>query len=179
MGTSAGLTLQAPQGAHFEYDSVKTDRGTKDLGQVPLLIWDSIEAARAFYGDEGIVAVLDGTSLRVSFQSIARRGRTSGKSDDEIAKAQLEFRPGKRQGGVSTPASRAANVAKRAAEKVNGDAIAELLTAIAEGRIGEEQLRAFGISQPLAVPVAEETEEAEEVENNEAAEQVFGTTAQG
>lgn len=159
--TSSSLTLSAPTGAHFDYDEVKTDRGQKSLGQVPILIWDDLQAAVDHYGVEGIKNVLDGTSLRVSFQGIARRLKAAGKTDDEIAKAELEFRPGKRQGGQSTPASRAANAAKKASEKVNGDAISQLLNAMAEGKITQEQLAALGLDISLTPPVEEEAEETE------------------
>jgi anti-sigma28 factor (negative regulator of flagellin synthesis) len=134
------LTVVAPDGAHFEFEPVRTEHGTKDLGEVPILVWDDEALARACYGAEGITDILDGTSLRVSFQGIARRYRIAGKSDDESAKTQIAFRPGKRAVGVSTPVSRAANMAKKASEKVSGDKIAEFLQQIADGKISEEDL---------------------------------------
>lgn len=138
--------VQAPQGAHFEFEVVKTAHGEKDLGPAPLLIWDDLEAARAFYGDEAILGILDGTSLRVSFQGTARRGRIKGESDDDIAKKQLEFRPGTRAVGVSTPVSRAARAAKQAADKLGGtagDTIAAFLERVAKGELSEDDLRAL------------------------------------
>jgi len=137
------LTVVAPTGAHFEFEPVRTEHGTKDLGEVPILVYDSLETARGVFGDEGITDILDGTSLRVSFQGIARRFRIAGKSDDESATAQIAFRPGKRAAGVSTPASRASHAAKAASEKVSGDKIAEFLKQIADGKISEEDLAAL------------------------------------
>lgn len=137
------LTVQAPAGAHFEYEEVKTARGTKSLGDVPILVWDDLAKATEHYTDEGIKGVLDGTSLRVSFQGIARRMRLAGKSDDEIGTAHIAFRPGTRAVGVSTPVSRAAKSAKAAAEKVDGDAIAAFLQQVAEGKITEEDIKSF------------------------------------
>lgn len=137
------LNVTAPAGAHFEFELVRTAHGTKDLGEVPILVWDNEDLARECYGKEGITDILDGTSLRVSFQGIARRFRIAGKSDDDSAKAQIEFRPGKRAVGVSTPVSRAANAAKSAAAKVSGDKIAEFLKLIADGKISEEDLAAL------------------------------------
>lgn len=137
------LTVQAPTGAHFEFEEVKTARGTKSLGEVPILVWDSLEAASGQYGEEGIRNVLDGTSLRVSFQGIARRLRLQGKSDDEIATAQLAFRPGTRVVGQATPVSRAARAAKAAAERVDGDAIAAFLQKVAAGEISEADIKSF------------------------------------
>lgn len=134
------LTAVAPAGSHFEFESVKTAHGTKDLGEVPILVFDDVPLAIAVYGDEGVKDILDGTSLRVSFQGIARRMRAAGKSDDEIAEAEIKFRPGKRAVGVSTPASRAAHAAKSAAAKVDGDKVAAFLQQIAEGKISEEDL---------------------------------------
>lgn len=151
----SNITTEAPEGAHFEFEEVKTARGTESLGEVPLLVWDDLDKARAFYTDEGILAVLDGTSLRVSFQGTARRLKAANKADDDIAKAQSEFRPGRRQGGQSTPTSRATRAAKSASEKVNGDAISELLEKIASGQISAETLAAMGITSPLAPPVQE------------------------
>ena len=57
------LTLPAPDGAEFEMEEVKTARGTKSLGEVPILTWKSLERAREYFGDEGILDILDGTSL--------------------------------------------------------------------------------------------------------------------
>lgn len=135
--------VPAPAGAHFDYDEVKTKRGEVSLGEVPILVWDDVDAARAYYGDEGLRDILDGTSLRVSFQSIARRMKTANKTDDEIAKAEVDFRPGKRAGGVSTPASRARAAAVKAAERVDGDVIAQLLAKIASGEISEEDAKSL------------------------------------
>jgi len=66
--------------------------------------------------------------------------RIAGKTDDEIAKAQLEFKPGKKAVGVATPSSRAAKAAKSASEKVDGDKIAAFLQRVASGDISEEEL---------------------------------------
>ena len=138
------LTVAAPTGAHFEMEEVATAKGAKSLGEHPLLVWDDLSLAIAQYGDEGIRDILDGTSLRVSFQSIARRMAIAGKTDDEIATAQVAFRPGKRVGGVSTPASRAKRAAGTAAEKVsNPDLITQLLEKGAKGEITEEDLAAL------------------------------------
>lgn len=137
-------TVTAPQGAHWEMEEVKTDRGAKSLGDHPILVWDDLDAVRAAYGDEGIKNILDGTSLRVSFQSIARRMTIAGKTDDEIAKAQVEFKPGKRQGGVSTPVSRARRAAEAAAEKTGaGDLLTKLLEKVASGEISQDDLDAL------------------------------------
>ena len=136
------LTIEAPAGSHFDFDEVKTNRGTDSLGDVPLLVWDSLDGAVDHYGQEGITDILDGTSLRVSFQGIARRMKVAGKTDDEIAQAQVAFRPGKRGGGSSTPVSRAKNAAKDAAEKVgDGDLVAQLLARIASGDISAEDVK--------------------------------------
>lgn len=138
------LQIAAPSGARFEFEEVKTAKGAESLGHVPILIWDDLTAATAHYGEEGIRDVLDGTSLRVSFQNIARRFKANGKSDEEIAQAQINFKPGKRAGGVSTPASRAARLAKSATEKVGGsDAIEKLLEKINSGEISADELTAL------------------------------------
>ena len=137
------LNVAAPDGAHFDFDEVKTDRGTKSLGDVPLLVWDDLDSCREHYGDEGIMAVLDGTSLKVSFQSIARRYKIAGKSDDEIAKALVDFRPGKRAVGASTPVSRAKRAAKDAAETLGeqADDVTKLLQLVAAGKMSGAQVR--------------------------------------
>lgn len=135
------LTVAAPEGARWSFEEVKAERGAKSLGEVPLLVWESLDAARATYGDEGLVNILDGTSLRVSFQSIARRGVIQNKTFDEIAKAQVEFRPGKRAVGQSTPVSRAASAARKVAEKVGGDQTAALLERI--GTLSPDDLAAL------------------------------------
>ncbi len=137
------LTVQAPDGAHFAFDEVKTQKGAASLGDVPILVWDSVDKMVEFYTNEGVLAIADGTSVRVSMQSIARRLKAAGKTDDEIATKQLEFRPGKRVVGESTPVSRAKSAASRAAEKVSGDVIAALLKKIETGEITEEDAAAM------------------------------------
>ncbi len=137
------LTVQAPAGAHFEFRPVKTAHGTKDLGPVPILVWETLAAMVAHYTEEGVLGTEDGTSLLVSYQGIARRMRQAGKSDDDIAKAEVEFKPGTREVGQSTPKSRARNAAAKAAEKLGGaagDTIAAFLEKVASGEISEDDL---------------------------------------
>lgn len=130
------ITVTAPAGAHFEFDEVKTARGTQSLGEVPILVWDSVDAALSHYGEDGVREIFDGTSLRVSFQNMARRMKAAGKSDDEIASAEINFRPGKRQtGDRSTPASRAQKLARTAAEQAGGDAVNAFLEKVLRGEI--------------------------------------------
>ena len=140
------LTIEAPEGAEFEMEEVKTGKGLRSLGQVPILVWAQLPRAIEYYGDEGVRDVLDGTSLRVSFQNIARRFASAGKTMDEIAQAQINFRPGKRVAGVSTPVSRAGNAARKAAEKLGdkADDVTAFLEKISRGEISEEQLKALG-----------------------------------
>lgn len=162
------LTLQAPDGAEFEFEEVKTNRGQRSLGNVPILCWRDLDKAVAFYGEQGVINSLDGTSLRVSFQGIARRMRLAGKSDDEIAKSQIDFRPGARQGGVSTPVSKAASAARRAAGKFSGSAISEFLEKLARGEISEEafqQVSGIQLGPPDAVE--EDTDEENEDEQTQ------------
>lgn len=136
-------TVSAPEGSHFEFEEVKTAKGSKSLGQVPILVWDKLDAVVTAHGEEAVIGSLDGTSYRVSYQGIARRMKLQGKSDDEIAQAQVEFRPGKRVVGAPTPVSRATKAAKQAAEKVSGDTIAAFLEKVAKGEISEEDLAAL------------------------------------
>ena len=134
----ADLTTLAPAGSHFEFGEVSTAKGTQSLGPVPILVWDDIDAAVVQYTAEGISDILDGTSLRVSFQAISRRMKLTGKSDEEIAAAQVAFRPGKRAVGASTPTSRAKTAVGRVIEKLGADkadALAELLRKIEAGEI--------------------------------------------
>lgn len=150
-------SLAAPEGAHWSYEEVKTDKGSKSLGKEnPLLVWDDEDKAREFYGAPGILAILDGTSLRVSFQNIVRRhaaaaaakaaeGKDVGNPQDDMAKAQLEFRPGKRVVGESTPASRVARAAKAATEagNVSEDNLSKLLEAIKSGKLTDADVGAL------------------------------------
>lgn len=130
------LTVQAPTGAHFAFEEVKTAKGTKSLGEQPILVWDDANAATEYYTAQGVLDILDGTSVRTSMQGIARRLANAGKSADEIAKAQVDFRPGRRAGGASTPASRARKAAESAVDAgASGDAVANLLARIAKGEV--------------------------------------------
>jgi hypothetical protein len=139
------LTVAAPAGAHFEFEEVKTKRGTQSLGDQPILIWDSLDAMVNTYGEEGVLGTCDGTSFRVSFQGIARRMAAAGKSFDEIAQAELQFRPGKRAVGASTPVSRAARAAKKAADVMGdkADKITQLLERVAAGELSEDEIDAL------------------------------------
>lgn len=137
------LNTTPPQGFEFSTEEVKTGKGTQSLGEVPILICKDVDALVAHIGNEGVLDMADGTSLRVSYQSIARRMKAVGKSDDEIKDAQIRFKPGKRQGGVSTPVSRATRAAKGAAEKVDGDVIASLLEQIQSGKLSQADIQAM------------------------------------
>jgi hypothetical protein len=140
------LTLTAPEGAHWSYEEVKTDKGTRSLGtNFPLLVWDNLDKMREKYGDDGVLAVADGTSLRVSFQNIVRRAASANKTFDEMAKTQIEFKPGKRVVGESTPASRVARTAKAAVEAggVSEDNLTKLLEAIKGGKFSDEDIKSL------------------------------------
>ena len=141
----AELSVAPPEGAEFKFEEGKTDRGTNSLGHVPMLVWENAPAMVGVYGGDGVLNIADGTSLRVSFQSIARRMKLAGKEDDEIAKAQTEFKPGKRGPSVSTPTSRAKVAAGKAAETLGdqADAITELLQKVAAGEISGDDLAAL------------------------------------
>lgn len=145
------LTVTAPEGAHFEFEEVKTKKGTESLGDVPILVWDDCDKMVEHYGAAGVTAMADGTSFRVAFQSIARRYKQAEtpKSDDEIAKAQIEYRPGTRNSAVAKPENKAARAAKAAAEKTgNADAITALLEAISSGKISAADVAALsGVGQ--------------------------------
>ena len=137
------LTVKAPDGAEFVFEKVKDKNGTRDLGEVPILCYRTLNALVEKYGEEGIVNTEDGTSLRVSFQGIARRMKAKGKTDDEIGQAQLDFKPGTREVGIPTPASRAAKAAKQASEKVDGDVIAALLDKVAKGELSLDDIKSL------------------------------------
>jgi hypothetical protein len=137
------LTVQAPAGAEFSWEEVKTKGGTETLGEHPLLAWKSVDGMTAYYGEEGVLQMADGTSIRVSMQGISRRYAAAGKTDDEIAAAQIAFKPGKRAVGASTPSSRAARQAKAAAEVVNPGILEKLLADIASGKLSEDDVAAL------------------------------------
>lgn len=163
-GASQYSLSNPPAGASFEYDEVKGDRGQKSFGQVPLLTWDESEAgiqgAIAYYGPQGIARFVNGTSLRVSCQAIARRGKAKNLTDEQIALEQLNFRPGQRQSGQSTPASRAVNATRKATQKISGDSIAEFWAKM-EDPAFRASVEALGIKFE-APPAAEEEDEEEE-----------------
>lgn len=129
------VSTDAPAGAKWIHDTVSTAGGKESLGEVPLLEWEDLQGCVDFYGVEGLLSMLDGTSARVSYQSIARRMKANGKSDDEIKAKILEFRPGRRVVAAPTPVSRAKNAAAAAAAATNGDAIAAFLAKVAKGEI--------------------------------------------
>lgn len=133
-----------PAGASFEFEVVRSAKGNEEFSDVPILVWGSskedVDAAIAYYTPDGISNILNGTSLRVSFQGIARRYRLAGKSNAEIAQAQIDFRPGHRS-GTATPESKAAKAARRASETVeNKGLVTDLLEKIASGELSEADL---------------------------------------
>lgn len=150
----------APAGAHWEFNEVSTNHGKDPLGEQPILVWDNVEGAKAHYGEEGVINSLNGTSLLVSYQGIARRiaianaakeGNTVEKTQADVAEAVLKFVPGKRQ--EPTPAGAAARSAKALAEQVGekgAGAIAKLLNQIREkmasGELTAEELEALELS---------------------------------
>lgn len=135
------MNTVAPAGFRFDSEEVKTERGTKSLGQVPILVCETVDAAIEKYGSQGVLDILDGTSLRVSYQGIARRMKAAGKTDDEIAEAQLKFTPGKRAVGESTPASRSKRIAGEAAGKLSNPEVLEaFLAKVRSGEIDEATL---------------------------------------
>lgn len=113
-----------------------------------MLIWDDFQKMTEYYGAEGILRIADGTSLRVVFQGIARRvmqAKEPGTLED-IAKGQVEYKPGERRGASeSTPVSRAGRMARKAAEAKpeSADLIAKLLEKIAAGDLSAEDLEAL------------------------------------
>jgi hypothetical protein len=123
------LTINAPEGAHFNLEEVRTKNGTVSLGEQPILEWDSLDGAFAHYG-QGVLLMVNGTSGKVSFQGIARRMAAAGKNWDEIATAQVAFKPGTKSIAPTTPQGRAAKAARSVAEKVDGDALTKLLERI-------------------------------------------------
>jgi thiol:disulfide interchange protein len=132
------LTVQAPEGAEFVMSPVNAKRGTQSLGEVPILTWRNLDAARRHYGDEKILDSLDGTSLRVAFQAIARRGRASGKlTFNQIAEAQVKYQPGSRTVAASTPVSEARKAAEKAAQKVGAESASKLTALLNKINSGE------------------------------------------
>ena len=80
----------------------------------------------------------------MAYQAIGRRGRIQNKSDEEIAAAQIGYRPGKRAVGESTPRSRARNAADKAAQKIsNPDLLTQLMEKVASGQLTEAELEAL------------------------------------
>jgi hypothetical protein len=147
MGTTAApsaLTVKAPDGAHFEIEEVATKGGTEKF-EAPILVWDTTPALVAHLGEEGVLAMADGTSLRVAYQAAARRGHTKNKSFDEIAQAQVEYKPGKRSGASSTPQNKTARMAKEVVDKnpEAADEVQKLLAAIAAGKFSIDDLKAM------------------------------------
>ena len=142
----ASVTVAAPAGSHFDFETVKDKQ--ENEWEVPMLIWDDFQKMVEYYGAEGILRIADGTSLRVVFQGAARRimqAKEPGTVDD-IAKAQVEYKPGERRGSTeATPATKAGRAAKKAADArpESADLIAKLLEKIANGEMSAEDLEAL------------------------------------
>lgn len=147
VGPLGELSLEAPDGARWDYGEVKTNRGTQSLGKVPILVWDDPQKAIEFYGQEAFLAAFNNTGLRVPFQSIARRKRVAGVVDaNEIAQEMIDYKPGETERAAPTAASRAASAAKRATEALSEggkDLFTTLLDKVAKGEISEAQLQSM------------------------------------
>lgn len=147
MGTTAtpsALTVAAPTGSHFEIEEVATKGGAEKF-EAPILVWDTTDALVAHLGQQGVLDMADGTSLRVAYQAAARRGHTKGKSFDEIAQAQIEYKPGKRSGASSTPQNKTARMAKELVDKnpEAADEVQKLLAGLASGKFSIDDLKAI------------------------------------
>lgn len=139
-----GLTVAAPTGARFDPEEVATKGGTEKF-DAPMLIWESLDALRDHIGEQGILDMSDGTSLRVAYQAAARRGHVKGKTMDEIAQSQLDYKPGKRSGATSTPANKTARLAKELVDKSPeaADEVQKLLAGLASGKFSLDDLKAI------------------------------------
>lgn len=184
--TSQFSLTNPPPGFYFDWDEVKGDHGQKSFGQRPLLSVhetpEGVQGMITFYGNEGVARIYNGTSGRVQAQGIARRVTLKGQKatppwsdeqiNNEIAKAQLEYRPGKRQGGQSTAQSRAVNAAKKAAGKISGDALAGLMEKIAGMSDAEREAfgSQFGINFAAVTANGTDEDEGDENENEDSTE---------
>lgn len=148
MGTTAeatnGLTVSAPAGSHFDIEEVATKGGAEKF-QAPILVWDTTEALVEHLGEQGVIDMADGTSLRVAYQAAARRGHTKGKTFDEIATDQISYKPGKRSGASSTPQNKTARMAKELVDKnpEAADEVQKLLAGLASGKFSLDDLKAM------------------------------------
>lgn len=133
------LTVTAPEGAHFALEELATKGGADKFSDVPILVWDDFSAMVAHFTEEGVKNMADGTSLRVAYQSIARRGKLKAAADDEIAKLQVAYQPGKRTGAPVTPQGRAAKAAK-ALDVNEADEVTKLIENLKSGKLKLEDL---------------------------------------
>lgn len=143
MGTTA-QTVAAPAGSHFETEEVAVKGGTEKF-ESPILIWDNTEKMLEHFGEEGVLAMADGTSFRVAYQAIARRGKLKEKAVEETMQLMIDYKPGKRSGATSTPANKTARQAKELVDKnpEAADEVQKLMAAIASGKISIADLKAI------------------------------------
>jgi hypothetical protein len=96
-------------GIRWEMEEVSRRRGANDsdksvIGKAPIAIVDDVDKFRASFGDEAILGIFNGTSIRVMCQDVGRRGLERGSSVDVMKTAILNRLKGVRNasGGVRT-----------------------------------------------------------------------------
>jgi len=133
---NAPLTVAAPSGAHFRISKVGPKGGAKTA--MPVLTWDNLDACVSFMGEEAAVLGLSG-GLTSKYREIARQGAADGKTQDEVAMAQIEYRPvAKAPRAKTKPAATRIRVAARAMAraftKEQAAVVAVLLEDLAAGK---------------------------------------------
>lgn len=87
-------TITPPEGSEFIPFKYRLEAGGAQIDGF-ILRWYDAEKYVETMGDKELLAVLDGTSLRVTFRDILVRGHKAKASADQIATAMIEKRNGR------------------------------------------------------------------------------------
>lgn len=89
-------------GIRFDLEEVAKQSGENRSDKVtfhrkaPIVVVTDVTKFRDAFGDETVLAIFDGTSVRVKSQAIARRMLAKGATDDEIRAANVNMLRGTR-----------------------------------------------------------------------------------
>jgi hypothetical protein len=146
-------------GIRFDLEEVAKQSGDNRSDKVtfarkaPIVIVTDVTKFRESFGDETILAVFDGTSIRVKSQAIARRMLAKGANDEAIREANVNMLRGVRnatRGGTTVVTKYALPNGQTYSGTNETEYQAEYLAALVDAGVPAEIARTIAVAQKLA-----------------------------
>lgn len=146
-------------GIRFDLEEVAKQSGDNRSDKVtfhrkaPIVIVENVEKFRAAFGDDTILAIFDGTSIRVKSQAIARRMLTKGATNEEIEAANVNMLRGVRnatRGGTTTVTKYALPNGQFYTGTNETEFQAAYLAALVDAGVPADVARGIAVNQKLA-----------------------------